>query len=148
MIEITGGEVFQSKHDVFADNIETYHLTLDDFTWTRVTDNRHWRKFLIMCAPNMHDEYSYEWFTGSILKQLGYPCELDVNKVTDDESDLSDPVHVLYVDEVRVTCSDHYRDIRVAIQGKLEPAVVEELIRKITSLARETQRMVTRVIEY
>ncbi len=147
VIEVTGGERVQGHGDSerFRDNFDTYHLKVDVGTWQRVTDNSGWRQFSLEYADDERTIGDLGWYTGAVLKQLEYPCEL-CDEDEDDE-ELSDRSHVVVVDGVRVLCVDRYGEIHVTIQGRLEQAKIDDLLSKLKALARGTHRVVTKVVE-
>jgi hypothetical protein len=159
VIEVTGGErvLGDGDNERFRGNFDTYQLKIDDGTWHRITDNSGWRQFSLKYADDERtldtdevlDERTLgdlDWYTGEVLKQLGYPCELYDDEDMDDE-ELSDRSHVVLVDGVRILCADRYGQIRVTIQGELGQAKVDELLGKLKDIARKTHRVVTKVIE-
>ena len=147
VIEITGGERVLGPGDDerFRDNFDTYQLKVDAGTWQRVTDNSDWRQFSLEYADDERTIGDLGWYTGEVLKQLGWPCELYEDD--EDEEELSDRAHVIVIDGIRVRCADRYGEIRVTIQGELEQAKVDELLGKLKDLGRQTHRIVTKVVE-
>ena len=131
----------------FHDNFDTYHLKIEDGTWHRITDNSAWRQFSLQYADDERTLGDLGWYTGEVLKQLGYPCELYDEDEDEDQEELGEPSHVLIVDGVRVLCSDRFDEIRVTIQGELEQTEVDHLLTKLKDLARGTHRVVTKVVE-
>lgn len=147
VIEITGGERVLGHGDSerFRDNFDIYHLRVVDGTWQRVTDNSGWRQFSLEYTDDERTVGDLGWYTGEVLKELGYPCELYEND--EDVEALSDRGHVIVIDGVRVLCADRYEEFRVTIQGELEQALVDDLLSKLTVLARGTHRVVTKIEE-
>ena len=151
VIEITGGErvLDRGADERFRDNVDDYHLNVRDGVWKRVTDHSDWRQFSLEYADDERAWGDLGWWTGEVLRQLGYPCELyEANdEDEEDEEDLCDRTHVIVVDGVRVLCSDRHREIRVTIQGRLEQSKIDELLSKLKALAGEMHRVVTKIEE-
>lgn len=148
-IEITGGEriVRDGESERFRDNFDTYHLKIEDGTWHRITDHSGWRQFSLQYAEDETTLGDLSWYTGEVLRKLGYPCELYDEDEDEDQEELSEPSHVLIVNAVPVLCADRDGEIRVTIQGELEQAQVDDLLAKLKDLARGTHRVVTKVVE-
>jgi hypothetical protein len=149
VIEVTGGELILRDGDSerFRDNFDTYHLKIEEGTWHRITDHSAWRQFSLEYADDERAWDDMGWYTGEVLRKLGYPCELYDEDEDEDQEELSEPSHVLIVDSVRVLCADRDGEIRITIQGQLEQAQVDDLLAKLTDLARSTHRVVTKVTE-
>ncbi len=146
VIELTGGELLfrRGEAERFRDNFDTYHLQVAEGFWHRITDNSEWRQFSLEYADNERTLGDLGWYTGEVLRQLGYPCEL-YNDVDDDEC--TDRPHVLLVNGVPVQCMDRDQEIRVTIQGTLAQSEIDRLLAKLKDAARKTYRSVTAIEE-
>jgi len=146
VIELTGGELLfrRGEAERFRDNFDTYHLQVAEGFWHRITDNSEWRQFSLEYADNERTLGDLGWYTGEVLKQLGYPCEL-YNDVDDDECTVRP--HVLLVNGVPVQCMDRDEEIRVTIQGTLAQSEIDRLLAKLKDAARKTYRSVTAIEE-
>ena len=147
VIEITGGTLVlgSDESERFLDNLETYELDLDDGTWQQVTDHSAWRQFELEYADDKRTWEDISWYTGEILEQLGYPCELDDQD--DDDGELTDRVHTIIVDGVHVLCSDRMGCVHLTVQGTMAQREIDELLDKIKALAHRTHRTITSVVE-
>lgn len=147
VIEITGGQVLLGRGEAeqFRDNVDTFHLHVADGVWERTTDNRGWRQFSLKYSDDKRTYVDLGWYTGEVLRQLGYPCELyDDGNGDDDESDRP---HVLLVNGIPVECSDRYEEIRVTIQGTLAQADIDRLLAQLKDTACKTHRTITAIEE-
>lgn len=150
-IEITGGQCIVSKMDdeYFRDNFDVFRLSLRDGSWRRLTDYSSWRQFSLEYDIRTAPVGDLAWFTGEVLKELGYPCQLydDEAENEDGGARTTDRIHTLTVDDAPVLCSDRLGEIRIVIQGRLEQSTVDTLIADLKKLAKRTGRPITRVIE-
>lgn len=138
-IEIVDGVVLSNEdgEEKSRKNVETFHLRVDDLVWEQVTDNRHWRQF-VLSSVNENEWTSWSLQSGEPFTTLGYPFDLDDWMGGDDdeeEGDLLPTVHTLFVDGVEVACEPGMRNLHVTIRGVLRDDQVEELIEKLKSVA-------------
>lgn len=147
VLEITGGKVLYTDDgaEKSRNNVETYHLSVDDWVWQRVTDHSHWRQFVLSNAYKQ-DSPTWSLETGEALRKLGYPCDIhDWMAGEDDEEDEDysiSRVHILHVHGVEVICEPRLWDMHVMIQGELSEDQVHELIEKLKGVAWAATRVV------
>ena len=161
-IEITGGDVAAADGGTqrFRENVDTYRLLLDNHEWRRMTDHGHWRQFSIAYTQEqMHPrellaskdslKKALSWRSGSALTNLGFPYKLfeESEDEGEDEHEVRYRSHYIFVDDVAVRCADHYRDIRITIEGSLPQVTIDHLLATLADVTRSTNRNVTSIEE-
>ncbi|MEM9083464.1 MAG: hypothetical protein AAGB34_07705 [Planctomycetota bacterium] len=150
-IEVSGGavQVGEGKKEQHRDNFDTYSLDIEKKRWHKLTDNSHWRQFLMSYEWSEQDDTDLGWYTGEILKKLGYPVRpfQDSETEEDDEETYPDRWHEIDVDGVQVACMDGFEEIRVVVQGELPKRVLKDLLRDIKTLAQQSSIKIKAVTE-
>lgn len=172
-IEVRGGDFRTTKDGTerVGTNRNTFVFDTATGLWSQTTDHSTWREFHVCYDENRaarDRDRSTAWYTGEILKELGYPVTLaeddDASMLEEDpdgqgdrddpddeavssDADWRDRAHVLTVAGTRVRIMDRYGQLRVIVEGPLAQSAIDDLLTGLRRLLESSARHVTETYE-